>query len=538
MSIPSAATMDSLPNELVSMIHEEAVLTYSDASPTVPNLDRATLANISLVCRRWRQNSLENGKLWAVAFDFDRDTSAWFQELVRRSKTSPISISSSKGSFYSYFSSRKKDLLEKFTSQKWQEAFKLAALWGAFSLQTALPANKENLAALDEGLKQPTPKLESFTLINTHRAFPANLGPEEVQFTLPNNLFAGSAPHLKTFIVDQVFFPSNFNFSVWNNLTYLNVSQDVFRARQNVMRRTTQNWLDILRPLTMLEKLDLHDVFSTSDKEHQSGFASVPDVHFKRLSLLKLSTGFAKEMMFDLFVKIVVPSSCSIAIHIHHWGFRFSDYPRLAFKKLRYGMDRHIRRVLANNQNGSLAVDLQNSLDGIEFGLDVWLYDDSEGSANRVWRPLPIFTFLQSRTWPNGTEDLTRSAMETLETIPRAPTSAEYPFSQLLAAMKNLPASELLITSWPRIVADDVGPLCRFLSRCEHADAVEIYDTDVVILDILQRKLSTRRGPLLPNLSSFQFDPAFKEDIPRLEAFRLWRESIGKLPTRFEIHDV
>ncbi|KAF9479126.1 hypothetical protein BDN70DRAFT_993662 [Pholiota conissans] len=503
------AYINSLPNELISSIHEEAVLTYSYASPA-PHLDSATLASISLVCRKWRQNSLGNGKLWAAALDIDRDTHTWVEEIVHRSKASPLVINSSKG--YGY--RRIGDFLQNFSSQTWQQVFKNASLWGTFSLKTALLNDKPNLDALVQGLKKPTPRLESFTLCNTCQPWPYDQDAEDEQFMLPDNLFGGHAPLLKAFDVDQVFLPVSFNFSLWKNLTSLKMSQDVVGTHYDVMKWTRQNWVDILRSLKLLEHLDLRDVFETADTG--SGLSNVSDVHLSHLISLTLETTFQREAMFDVFSKIVVPSTCKIWVRTFYYGHQ--EYPPFAFQRLKRGLDRHVKAMLADNDDPSLLMELENSLEGADFSVAICLESDLvEDRPNGK----PNFYFAQVSDAIDGT---------TLAPIP------DHSFYQLLAALEDVPVHDLVIMGWPLIQAEDVEPLYRFFSRCQGMNTLEMEHTDLVILDILQKRQSLQGTILLPDLQSFVYDTRFDEDLlPRLEEFRSWRESVGKLPPLFEI---
>ncbi|KAF9479166.1 hypothetical protein BDN70DRAFT_710467 [Pholiota conissans] len=528
MNTPSFSVFDSFPNELISTIHEEAVLTYSEASTTPTRLDRTTLASISLVCKKWRQNSLNNGKLWAPAVDVNCGTLAWVEEVLRRAKSYPIAIVSSKGKSYR----EPGDFLHKFTFDSWQRVFEKIAFWGVFSLETALLNDKSNLAALMDGLRNPAPKLESFTLVNTYSPWPYDWDTEDEHFMLPGDFLGRHAPRLKMFDVHHILLPASFDFSVWNNLTSLKVSQDMTVMNYDVMKWTTRNWLDILRPLKFLEHLELADVYDTSNTNIVLGFGSTPNVHLDHLSSLKLTRNFRQKLMFDLLARLIIPSACKISITVHQWA-ALNEYTPHEFHNLKCGLDRHIRGLLTSNGNNSLSVSLRNSFRGIGFDLAIWLHDRNNPSKSLNPSDSPNFLFCHSIAWVDNAVDVDINETRTLEDIPSAPTP-DYPFSQLLAALEDLPASDITIQSWPRIVINDVEPLCRFLSRCEHADVINIYDTDGVILDILQRKQSMRHGILIPNLSSFHYEAESEEDLRRLEEFRFWRESIGKLPEQFE----
>ncbi|KAF9479154.1 hypothetical protein BDN70DRAFT_993683 [Pholiota conissans] len=520
----SPVKIDSLPNELIAIIHEEAVLTYCEF-PSTPTLDRATLASISLVCKRWRQNSVVNGKLWSRAIDVDHDSLVWVQEILQRTKASPLTINSPNTSY------RRRNHTQRFISEPWQCIFENVALWGFFSLETDIRID-EDLEAdwLSEGLRRPAPKLTSFTLSNKHSYEGLFEDDDDTwadswddeQFVLPEDMFARNAPRLTTFIIKNVYLPTSFNFSLWEHLTVLKVEQNLDGPDSKLL---THNWLDILRPLKLLERLDLDGTFNSIEVESSHNFETLPDVHLPHLSSLELGTGIEREIMFDIFAKLVVPSSCTISIVVSQWGHE--DYPPFAFDRLKIGLDRHVRGLLADNEGESLIVNLENSLRGLSFNLDIRL-------ENSVGMPYsaPNFEFKQ-RT--EGLEDEESyppiPTMQSLDTLPHA-AYPNNPFSQLLVALGNVPACELWLGPWPRIVAEDIDPLFRFLAQCKAAEYLRIFHTDLVILDVLQKK-SDSHDILFSNLQSCSCDPVSEENLPRVEAFRLWRESVGKLPARF-----
>ncbi|KAF9479157.1 hypothetical protein BDN70DRAFT_984994 [Pholiota conissans] len=416
---------------------------------------------------------------------------ALVKELVRRSNTSLLDIVYCKRVNSPRYH-------QSFKSEVWQHAFKNAPLWGSFSFKAAIISHGgSNFDALSEGLKRPTPKLEAFTLHDT------------------------SQPSL---------------------LPYL---QHV--CEEDIMRNVTRNWFDILRPLKQLRLLELSHIFCQPTAESRYEFANIANIHLDHLSVLDFKTSFAREIMIDLFAKIVVPSTCHISLQVLQCGC--NEYPTFAFDRLKLGLDRHVRRLLLDNSDDSLAIDINTFQGGTGFRVGIWLAFIC-GQDSEWWeRGTPNFEFSQiSEVDMNGldvdslTPPRVRSTppptppLWTMDTLTHA-RSPHYSFAHLLEAMEDVPVSKLYIEWWSRMVVEDVDPLRRFLSRCESADYVDMRHTDMVILDVLQNLTQGQgegRGILLPNVREFRFMYAHKDDIPRVEEFRAWRAAIGMLPGVFE----
>ncbi|KAF9477196.1 hypothetical protein BDN70DRAFT_934388 [Pholiota conissans] len=346
----SGTSLNSFPYELLSIIHEDAVISFEPPS-LAPRLDSETRSNISLVCKTWRENILENGPIWATGIDAGQYSFARAQELIRRAKASPLAISS-RDSYVDDESLPPQD----FESQTWKYVFNNAAQWNTFYLETDLNS-RCNLDDLKNGLQRPMPKLESFTIRNKYREIPGDDSYDaEEEFELPENLFESRAPCLKEFNVTDVYFPPSFNFGIWANLTYLRVANEA--QGNDLTYQIYTNWCEILRPLKNLEVLELVDIFYNFVEKGPS-FEDTPDIQFNHLSKLYLSTDTPSGIIFDIFAKVVVPNTCSISMNIHNVNI----YPPFAFERLRIGLYRLVENLAKDHISDQIFVTGQQNIE-------------------------------------------------------------------------------------------------------------------------------------------------------------------------------
>ncbi|KAF9472659.1 hypothetical protein BDN70DRAFT_900370 [Pholiota conissans] len=281
---------------------------FKDAIKT-RRVDAKTFLSISQVCSLWREISLSNGKLWASAIDLEHDHPKRLQELVRRAKTAPLVVHSNIHPF------RPAQLFNTFN---WKYVFERVHDWGAFSVTSFLSSSQVKL--LVDALRQPADKLEVFQLCST--AGPSFISPSEF-FVLPDNLFSGRAPCLKKFTIARIYLTPAFNFSLWTQLTELTV--DFCHGGLDSKKIPSRQWLEILSGMKKLEFLCLA---FTSDKSTYTrqpilknhSIKVVDDVHLDHLRRLVLATGSDRNIMTDIFSKLVVPHGCitSITLPNHH----------------------------------------------------------------------------------------------------------------------------------------------------------------------------------------------------------------------------
>ncbi|KAF9472654.1 hypothetical protein BDN70DRAFT_938013 [Pholiota conissans] len=488
------ASIDTLPNELLSNIQEEAIKSDLESTPQ----NSLTLSSISRVSKRWRQASLRNGRLWSNSIDLNSNSLLWVEEAFQRAKDIPLVIFS------------ENDFTPDFKSDTWQHAFCNTHHWGTFSLNAPLYNN----SILADHLQRPFPVLDSFQLINTNGLSESTSDEDEAtstwwddQFILPDNLFGGCAPCLQAFVMENVSLLPSFNFSVWGRLTFLQVTQE---NNEYII----PNWLEILRPMVLLEHLHLQGVFSHADLESMD---NAEDVHLEHLSTLLLGGGIDNPVMFNFFAKTVVPSTCQVEIKAYWYdGVQYSPS---AFPKLKLGFNHHVKRLLEANDPQLLALRLYNSLESKDFGFDLCLV-----SAEPDWQR----NFRFHQVDPDFEKPLPESRgshpqmMQNFTTIPHA-QSSNNPFSKMLEVLEDVPVSQLVTEEWPHIVLEDVGPLLRFLSKNgNNLVSFTMFHTNPILLNILKAKMCQDGIVLLPHLSLFHFFPENFDGVRRLADFKRW----------------
>ncbi|KAF9475747.1 hypothetical protein BDN70DRAFT_954639 [Pholiota conissans] len=524
----SSISINSLPDELLVQIHEAAIEPKKCVYP-LEFPDYATFSSISRVCKRWRQVILDNGPLWAASINVDRDTVTWAQEVLHRAKDSPLFIHSQ----MPYADSPDDDEKNKYThvqnfaSATWQFVLKNSHRWAVFDLGADIFSHSAD--ALTKGLMQPAPELRKFTVTNKHNPgdymleFPSESFEDTFrhhQYVLPEKLFGGYSPQLEAVSISKVYLPASFDFSLWSNLAILFVEQKMDTCPVYL----TQNWFEILRSLTQLEQLRLVGTFNAADEElPDSSFFRIPDIHLDRLFDLSLSTGSEKHIMFDLFAKLVVPHTCKIVVEIQFSDFYddldgWEPYPSLAFSRLQLGINRHFGELFADLDDPAdmLEVNLWNkSAEGTSFGFEI--NDTTHRSGDFVF-----LQFIEGERPPKAPMPISRAEKETLESV-KSSGYSHYPFSNMLAVLEDLPLKTIKIAVLPQIVAEDIDPLHRLLSRCDNLETLLCVDTDSIIFDILQRKKSSEDGVILPKLDYIHFLPLCLQDFQRMKGWGMWR---------------
>jgi hypothetical protein len=275
----------------------------------------------------------------------------WAQELVRRAEDVPLVI---------YSESRNQDHSQAFRTPIWQFVLANMDKCGALFLQTCVYCDK---AQLSRALTQPAPKLESVVICNEY--VPNEREHEHstyAPFVLPNGLFDGCAPQLRKFATSNVDLLSSFNFSLWNQLTALSVIDQDSGGPKSGITLSAQQWLEGLRGLTQLEYLQLGWGVPMSGGRFKpdSNLANTPDVHLDRLRVLQLSALSEWDIMFDIFVKLVVPVACSTSVDALYDTRR----PDTDLCRLQTGLCHRLERWLEIGSNSTVdpfQVTLQNN---------------------------------------------------------------------------------------------------------------------------------------------------------------------------------
>ncbi|KAF9478754.1 hypothetical protein BDN70DRAFT_728667 [Pholiota conissans] len=389
--------IDSLPNKLLSRIQEEAII------PSGKPKDFLTLSSISLVCKNWRETCFANGLLREVASDPNDQPSDGIEEAFHSANGSLLTITSGR-----YITDCTESApFEDFMSDTWQRVFDNTHRWEVFMVQThlhtdsALAYNLERLGC--------APELTSFALANSHIGIDNRVsGTTDIfwdvnwrddVFILPDNLFGRHAPRLKSFFISHVYLTPSFNFSLWTNLTSLTI---IHSGSYYDHERTMPDWLGILRSMSLLEHLELKGTFSFyPDSTHvPPDFSRALPVHLKRLSVLRLGTSYHDsvrddDVMFDVFSKLIVPSSCKISI----WALQQTmfEYPPHIIEAISLGWERHIKELSESYPEKLIRTeyteprDLDHPTEPIQFTSNMWQVDPNESNYQKM---VPNFEFV------------------------------------------------------------------------------------------------------------------------------------------------
>lgn len=353
---------DSVPNELISMIFQEAAITgpSSDPIPDDPDIlisdsgeelgpepvfavrhsDLETVFSMSLVCKRWREVCLSASILWAYTVCVDDFKLSWIQKAADRANILMIHSDS----WFEYILSDERTC---FTTPNWEFVLSLVNKWGSFSLLA--PLGVSNMDPLVHALSQHAPRLEVFQINNINKDWLDDVDDEDqaalnrALFVLPDDLFAGHAPCLKRFATTGTYLRPSFDFSIWAQLTELHIDQ--FLGGLQGHKISSRQWLEILRPMEQLEVLILawsygkgfDDVLHlvSDDLPPDGNLETVADVHLGHLRKLALVATLERNIMCDIFPKLIVPDTCITSVTVAHYHDE-----ELPFDWLTVGLDR------------------------------------------------------------------------------------------------------------------------------------------------------------------------------------------------------
>ncbi|KAF9474940.1 hypothetical protein BDN70DRAFT_936298 [Pholiota conissans] len=356
----SLASIESLPNELLSDIFEKAVVTVpkSGISPflVIPQSNITTIGVLSQVSRRWNEIIYSTKQLWASAIDMDSDNVSKLETIVRRAGTAPLVINSS-------------NVDQDFSKETWRFVLARLATWGIFYLETSAMSDKSSLTG---ALAQPAPQLRAFSIHNTRYHMPPgmnNILTEPDHFLLPHNLFAGHAPCLREVSIANVYFPLSFDFLVWERLTMLHVQHDLEGDEDDVLY--SSRWLQVLAKMPLLEALYLEWELSRSAKSipvfiSSSEHESVSDVHMSHLRKLEFSApAEGSNILLSILAKLIVPNACCTAITVA----LDDDVQLLRYDLLRASANRRAKEW--RSVGARLEINSWNFPMAIEFGFDI-----------------------------------------------------------------------------------------------------------------------------------------------------------------------
>lgn len=303
-------SIDSLPNELISMIIEMVVITQNNCRSfpyvATPQSSITAIASCALVSRRWDDIVRSHMRLWASAINVDSDSLSKVQILAGRAGGVPWAITSS----------NRETTFQRFDTDAWKYVFAHIDSWESLSLQTCVFSNKERLWC---ALTQSAPKLEVFKLHNMY--YDRMDGMDDVDpeyFVLPTDLFGGHALRLRKVSLINVYFPPCFDFSDWKQLTVLRVEHDLDGTEDSAFY--AHQWLEILSGTPLLEALYLGWDLSDSEEslpsfmlksEHHSG----ADVQLNQLRRLILSApNEGADIALHISARLRIPNACNASI--------------------------------------------------------------------------------------------------------------------------------------------------------------------------------------------------------------------------------
>ncbi|KAF8181615.1 hypothetical protein BJ912DRAFT_1125298 [Pholiota molesta] len=275
-------------------------------------------------------------------------------------------------------------------------------------------------------LTQPASSLHSFHINNLARPDQDDLDDDEFNsklFILPDNLFAGDAPCLREFAITNAFLRPSFDFSVWEQLTELFVDQALGGLQGNKI--LSRQWLDILRQMKQLEYLGLVWAYNVAfdealhllpeELEPDHNITNMADVHLEHLHTLWLMASSERNIMLDIFSKLVVPDTCFASITVTH-----NPREDLRFDRLSTGLNHRAMGWRAAHIPFHIRL-LQGAR---QFGFQIELYNKSTDLEDYAFR----FHFLGSGI----EEDLPEDA----DAIPQSVDETS-PFSRVMEVLKN-----------------------------------------------------------------------------------------------------
>jgi len=242
---------------------------------------RRTVISYSQTCHDWRTVAISAKPLWSGLVDFEGNSKAWNNELLRRSYPFPIVVGS-----ISYARRDSHTISAELAHLERIRIYRIGFEASSWSV-------------LVEGLQKPAPHIEYLNINHiNHSAIDS--------FILPSTLFAGDAPHLKRLEMTECLI--DFRAPVLRSLTTLSVEN-----LNTLIAPTALEWLEHLSRLPLLASLRLGS--SMRPQDHSS--LSISEQRTDQVKLSLLSTLNLDASLHDThtFIKgLNFPDSCSLMV--------------------------------------------------------------------------------------------------------------------------------------------------------------------------------------------------------------------------------
>ncbi|KIM41442.1 hypothetical protein M413DRAFT_11024 [Hebeloma cylindrosporum] len=201
------------PIEIVTIIFYMAIdsFNYEHFTPDMEAIlleEARTIRAASQVCQLWRALSFACHSIWGTILNVDSSSTVWIMELLRRSGTAPLTIHSTPSNSAT---------TGRFHSQKWK--LLLAQTHRFRKLDVTF--GSRDLQGVSLIFRQPAPLLESLTLKYAQEHAPYLS--VDMSFSVPNGLFTGICPKLRTVSLQKLLFRWSPDHNVAQNIVRLDL---------------------------------------------------------------------------------------------------------------------------------------------------------------------------------------------------------------------------------------------------------------------------------------------------------------------------
>ena len=308
--LPSPCLVDNLPPEILAEVFANIVTShsyhYTEEVAALLEEEALVFRRASQVSRFWRDVALHQCKgIWGSIINIDTSSNAWVEELIRRSRKSPLTIQS-------LHSRRNPD--EDFRGDKWMSV--LAQMGRVKVLHFTLGCHEDASQLMYATSNLQAPLLESFRI--GYKCLCA-WEPGQSLFSFSGRLFDNHCPNLRDFVLTRVpFIQSTMQFSDIR-LVHLDITLDLFSVGP-----TVSQWLDVLESQPSLRYLTMVVPSMSGADAHPMVLREVCLPNLEELSIETAGMEGA-----DLFASLVLPSHCGIAIQIMEADEEFNPFGRL-----------------------------------------------------------------------------------------------------------------------------------------------------------------------------------------------------------------
>ena len=308
--LPSPRLVDNLPPEILAGVFSNIVTShsyhYTEEVAALLEEEALVFRRASQVSRFWRDVALHQCKgIWGSIINIDTSSAAWVEELIRRSKNSPLTIQSLPS---------RRDPDEDFRGDKWTSV--LAQMGRVKVLHFTLGCHEDASQLMYATSNLQAPLLESFRI--GYECLCA-WEPGQSLFSFNARLFDNHCPNLRDFVLTRVPFTQPTMIFSDIRLAHLDINPDLFSAGP-----TVSQWLDVLETQPSLRYL-------TMVVPSMSGADGYPmvlrEVCLPNLEELSIETTGIEGV--DIFASLVLPSHCGIAIQIMEENEEFNPFARL-----------------------------------------------------------------------------------------------------------------------------------------------------------------------------------------------------------------